>query len=327
MIVLSTMEAPNTNSASLPPDEDLTEVRKPASLLIAQFFLFPLIIIGLCVGIFLFFGYLTYEQRTPADYLGDIRSGTGTQRWQAAFELSNAVKSNPERVRTPAFVESLLTAYKDSPDEDIRVRRYLALILGEMKERSAVPALVEELNRAERLKTIDWSQKGGFQFLRPSLATIADDLVQDQIYTLWALGSIGDNSAVPGVMEQVKNQDASVRKIAAYVAGVLGDPRAVEGLLPLLSDPKEDVRWNAALALALLGNADGTDLLMKLLDHSYAETLLDITVEEKNQLRVNSIKALAKLKHEPAQEKIREVSENDPVLAVRSAALEALKTF
>ena len=122
MIVLSIMEAPNTNSASLPPDEDLTEVRKPASLLIAQFFLFPLIIIGLCVGIFLFFGYLTYEQRTPADYLSDIRSGTGTQRWQAAFELSNAVKSNPVRVRTPAFVESLLTAYKDSPDEDIRVR-------------------------------------------------------------------------------------------------------------------------------------------------------------------------------------------------------------
>ncbi len=77
MIVLSTMEAPNTNSASLPPDEDLTEVRKPASLLIAQFFLFPLIIIGLCVGIFLFFGYLTYEQRTPADYLERHPFGNG----------------------------------------------------------------------------------------------------------------------------------------------------------------------------------------------------------------------------------------------------------
>ena len=152
-------------------------------------------------------------------------------------------------------------------------------------------------------------------------------MVQDQIYTLWALGSIGDNSAVPGVMEQVKNQDASVRKIAAYVAGVLGDSRAVEGLLPLLNDPKEDVRWNAALALALLGNAEGTDLLMKLLDHSYAETLSDITVEEKTQLRVNAVTALAKLKHEPAREKIREVSENDPVLAVRSASLEALKKF
>ena len=62
------MDASNTNSAPLPPDEDLTEVRKPASLLIAQFFLFPLIIIGICVGIFLFFGYLTYEQRTPTEY-------------------------------------------------------------------------------------------------------------------------------------------------------------------------------------------------------------------------------------------------------------------
>src|SRR6188508_3435324 len=101
MIVLSTMEAPNTNSASLPPDEDLTEVRKPASLLVAQFFLFPLIIIGICVGIFLFFGYLTYEQRTPSEYLSDIRSGTETQRWQAALELSNVVKSSPDKARTP----------------------------------------------------------------------------------------------------------------------------------------------------------------------------------------------------------------------------------
>ena len=49
-----------TNSPALPPDEDLTEVRKPASLLIAQFFLFPLIIIGICVGIFLLFGYMMF---------------------------------------------------------------------------------------------------------------------------------------------------------------------------------------------------------------------------------------------------------------------------
>src|SRR5215510_14298238 len=137
------MDASNTNPVSLPPDEDLTEVRKPASLLIAQFFLFPLIIIGICIGIFLFFGYLTYEQRTPADYLNAIRSGNGTQRWQAALELSYLVKSNPDRVRTPAFIESLFAAYKDSPDEDMRVRGYLALILGELKERSAIPLLIE----------------------------------------------------------------------------------------------------------------------------------------------------------------------------------------
>src|SRR5215510_2883759 len=151
------MDASNTNPVSLPPDEDLTEVRKPASLLIAQFFLFPLIIIGICVGIFLFFGYLTYEQRSPTQFLDDIRSGTGTQRWQAAFELSNIVKTNPERVRTPEFVERLKTVYEGSPDEDIRVRGYLATILGEMKEASAVPLLLQGLQREEKLKAKDWT--------------------------------------------------------------------------------------------------------------------------------------------------------------------------
>jgi hypothetical protein len=100
------METSSNNSANLPPDEDLTEVRKPASLLIAQFFLFPLIIIGICVGLFLFFGYLTYEQRTPSQYLEDIRYGSGTQRWQSAFELSHLVESNPDKARTPEFIES-----------------------------------------------------------------------------------------------------------------------------------------------------------------------------------------------------------------------------
>jgi HEAT repeat protein len=321
------MEEPNNNSTPLPPDEDLTEVKKPASLLVAQFFLFPLIIIGFCVAIFLFFGYLTYQPRTAADYLDDIKSGTGQQRWQAAFELSNAVMSSPDRARTPEFIESLLTAYKNSPDEDIKVRGYLALVFGKLKESSAVPLLAEELTRAENLKTIDWSKKGGFQFLRPSLATIAEDLAVDQINTLFALASIGDNSAVPAVLEQVKNQDPSVRKIAAYAAGVLGDPGAVDSLRPLLNDPTEDVRWNAALALALLGSEEGADLLMKVLEPGYVDTLQDFTTEQKTELRVNAVIALTKLKYEPALEEIRRLSESDPVLKVRGASLEALNKF
>src|SRR4026209_1119701 len=168
------MDALSPNSAPLPPDEDLTEARKPASLLIVQFFLFPLIIIGICVGIFLFFGYLTYEQRSPNQYLNDIRTGTGNQRWQAAFELSNLVKSSPGKARTPEFVEGLTGLYKDSPDEDILVRRFIALIFGEMKERSAVPLLVDGLERDENLKSVDWSQRSWLQ--RPSVTQIAEDL-------------------------------------------------------------------------------------------------------------------------------------------------------
>ena len=163
--------------------------------------------------------------------------------------------------------------------------------------------------------------------MRPSLSTIAEDLVQQQIFTLFALASIGDNSAVPAVLEQVKNQDPSVRKIAAYASGVLGDPRAVDPLRPLLSDTKEDVRWNAALALALLGSDEGADLLMKVLEPGYVDTLQDFGAEQKTELRVNAVIALTKLKYEPALEKIRRLGESDPDLKVRGAALEALKKF
>jgi HEAT repeat protein len=312
---------------ALPPDEDLTEVRKPASLLIAQFFLFPLIIIGICVGIFLLFGYMTYRQGTIAEYLDDVRFGAGTQRWQAAFELSNAVKSNPKRAQSPEFLDKLITAYKASPDEDISVRHYLAFVFGELKARPAVPLLVEELSRSESLKTADWSQKSWATFLRPSLAQIAEDLTKQQISTLYALGSIGDNSAVPGVLEQTKNQDPSIRTLAAYVLGVLGDPKAIGGLRPLLNDPQEDVRINTAAALAMLGDSEGAALLMKLLDAGYVDSLQDFTAEQKTAMRVNAVRALAKLKYEPSQERIRALSKGDPVPAVQGAALEALKTF
>jgi HEAT repeat protein len=309
----------------LPPDEDLTEVRKPASLLIAQFFLFPLIIIGICIGIFLFFGYLTYEQRSLGDYLDDIRSGS--QRWQAAFDLSNAVRKNPDAARTPEFIESLLAAYKDSRNEDIRVRRYLATILGSLKERSAVPLLIEGLAREEKLKTAQWDSRVWTSFFRPSLAEIRSDLADSQISALLALGSIGDNSAVPGVLEQVHNQDPPVRNMAVYVLGVLGDPRAVEVLRPVVNDTRRDISVNAALSLALLGDDEGADLLMMLLDRSYVDGLPDFDSGQKAELIVNAIKALTKLKHEPAVEKIQALSRNDPVPAVQSAALEALRKF
>jgi len=319
------MDELKSTGANLPPDEDLTEVRKPTSLLIAQFFLFPLIIIGICVGIFLFFGYLTYDQKVPAEYLNEIQHGTGTQRWQAAFELSNLVKSDPNRIRTPAFIESLMAAYKDSPDEDFKARRYVALMLGELKERSAVKLLLDGLERDEKLKTADWDKGGVFQFLRPSLDQIHEELIQNQIYTLWALGSIGDNSAVPVVLEFTKSQEASVRKVAAYVLGALKDQRAAENLRVMLNDAQAELRWTSALSLAQLGNSEGADLLMKLLDRSYVETLPDMTADQKNELMANAVTGLGLLKHGPAKEKIQALSQSDPALTVRNASLEALK--
>jgi len=286
--------------AQTPPPEDLLEVRKPTSLLIAQFFLFPLVIIAICVGIFLLFGYLTYDQKTPQEYLSDIRTGSESRRWQSAFELSNVISSDKERLRNTDCVTDLTKGYEGSRTEDPRVRRFLALTMGHLGDKRAVPALLEGLNDSE---------------------------VENEIYTLWALGSIGDNSAVPVDLMRLQHQDAAVRKVAAYVLGALKDPSAIHDLQVALNDVDHDVRWNAAMALAQLNDAGGAGVLMTLLDHQYLDGLSDLTIEQKTELMVNAVKSLAMLKYDQAKEKIYVLSQNDPMLAVRDASIEALKKY
>src|SRR6266571_2104351 len=111
---MSHMETKGT-SIQVPSAEDLIEIKRPTSLLIAQFFLFPLIIIAICVGIFLLFGYLTYEQKSPQEYLNDVRNGSELCcRWQSAYELSNIISTQKEKLRTTDFVNDLVKVYQTS---------------------------------------------------------------------------------------------------------------------------------------------------------------------------------------------------------------------
>src|SRR5947208_5680039 len=105
------------SSVPVPPIDDLIEVRKPTSLLIAQFFLFPLIIIAICIGIFLLFAYLTYEQKSAQEYLNDVRTGSELCcRWRSAYELSNMIASQKEKLRRKGFVNDLVQVYQGSRD-------------------------------------------------------------------------------------------------------------------------------------------------------------------------------------------------------------------
>ena len=290
-----------TSGVPIPPIDDLVEVKKPTSLLIAQFFLFPLIIIAICIGIFLLFGYLTYEQKTAQEYLNDVRTGSELCcRWQSAYELSNIISSQKEKLRKTNFVDDLVKVYQSSRAGDPRVRRYLALTMGHFGDPRAVPALVEGLN---------------------------DTDVDNQIYNLWALGSIGDSAPVPDITKKLEAQDPAIRRTAAYVLGALKDSRAIQDLKVALNDSSDDVRWNAAIALAQLNDASGSELLTKLLDRGYVDKLEGMTPEQKSQLVINAVKCLGLLKFQSAKDKILALSQNDPDLAVRDASLEALKKF
>jgi HEAT repeat protein len=290
-----------TTSVSLPTPDELVEVKKPTSLLIAQFFLFPLIIIAICIGIFLLFGYLTYEQKTAQEYLNEVRTGSELCcRWQSAYELSNMISSQKERLRNTDFVNELIKVYQGSREGDPRIRRYLALTMGHLGDPRAVPVLIEGLN---------------------------DTDPENQMNNLLALGTIADKSATPAVVERLTSSDPAVRKMSAFVLSAIKDPSASHNLEIALNDTSDQVRWYAAIALAQIHDPAGSDVLMRLIDRTYLDQLQDFTPDLKSELMVNAVKCLGLLKFQPARDRILALSQTDPDLAVRDASLEALKEF
>src|SRR5213592_3413640 len=87
----------------------------PASswVLVSQFFIVPVVIIALCVGIFILFGLITGETRSARDYLEEVKAGKGSRRWQAAFELSRYLHSRGgARPQDALLAQDMCVAYR-----------------------------------------------------------------------------------------------------------------------------------------------------------------------------------------------------------------------
>src|SRR6185503_19684207 len=92
-----------------------------APALAVQFFLIPLAVVGITVLVYVGFRSLLTDQRKPADYLTEIRTGGTERRWPAAYELSRQMadpKVRADRSLTPVLVE----AFERAKDDDPRVR-------------------------------------------------------------------------------------------------------------------------------------------------------------------------------------------------------------
>ncbi|TDI14134.1 MAG: HEAT repeat domain-containing protein [Acidobacteria bacterium] len=264
---------------------------------VLQFFIIPLIIIASAAGVFLMFGLLTEESRTASEYLAEVRTGSKTRRYQAAYELSKyLVYKKEEALAEPGFAIELAHVFSELEGHEPEVRRYLALALGHMADPLTVDALL-----------------GG----------LGDPDSETRIYCIWALGAVGDPRAVPGLTGILSDADPGVRKMAAHSLGNLGDPAASPALQAALDDPVVDVAWNAALALGQLGDPAGTQVLLRMLDREYLEGVEGITPLQQEEVMVNAIKVLAALKGEGAEELIDRLAQDDPDMKVRSAAMTA----
>jgi HEAT repeat protein len=285
-------------------DQDPVPSEPRGGRLVMQFFLVPLLVVAVCVGIFFLFSMLTFERKSPADYLADVKGGATRERWQSAFELSRAVARIPpgrEREKLAADTLEVFTRLHSDRPGDRDVKRYLALVLGRLQGRSAIPALEES-------------------------ARDADPMVR--LYSVWALGMLGDSGAVPVVIEESQSEDPGARKMAAYVLGKIGDARALPRLTAMTADHAADVRWNAAIALAELHDAGGKEVLRSMLDRRslarQAEHLRPIQAEE---AMISAAKAEALLGDAEALPILEGLAKNDESLRVRDAARRAAEAF
>ena len=66
----------------------------------------------------------------------------------------------------------------------------------------------------------------------------------------FALGQVGDKTAVPGLVQALSDAKPDVRQQAAFALSQVGDPSAVDALTTaMMKDADPDVRQQAAFAL------------------------------------------------------------------------------
>ena len=122
---------------------------------------------------FVIFGLIASEGKGPRQYLDEVRTGSANRRWQAAFELTKVLQAHKDpALKDARFVDEAVRTFRESAGDDPRVRRYLALALGRLGDRRAVPALLEAA--------------------KDSAANGPHADPETQIYAVWALGAIGD---------------------------------------------------------------------------------------------------------------------------------------
>ena len=124
-------------------------------------------------------------------------------------------------------------------DSDSRVVCAAVQSLGDRGDQSAVPALVDVLNRSQD--------------------------VDVECSVLSSLAMLKDHRAFSAVVVKLFDADDEVRRNAAATIGYLKDKRALVPLYELLADDYSWVRANAALSIGTLGDVDSVDHLMDLL--------------------------------------------------------------
>ncbi len=172
-----------------------------------------------------------------------------------------------DRSTIPALIKLLR-------NDDWRVREAAASTLAKLKAAAALPALLETLRQSRpgpfgssgpNRVVVDAIREIGPAGIRVLIDALSDDDARLRLVIVDLLGEFGDTDAIPALASALRDPEPGVRSQAADALGKLGSESAVPDLLALLSDSDKDVRISAAWALGQIGHPSALDALLKLL--------------------------------------------------------------
>ncbi|MEX0978461.1 MAG: HEAT repeat domain-containing protein [Pirellulales bacterium] len=293
------MSSDPSRAGQLSPDDPLPPVEPPSAGFIVQLFVVPGVIVLVVVMIWVLFNWLA-QKGNDRDAFVRALSRNNEARWQAAFNLANALRAQrgstrPTLSTDPELARQLAAILKREIDagsmeeNPLTLRIYLCRALGEFKVADGLPTLIEAAGTArdEKEQEVRRAAIEGIALLAANVG--ADDK------------QFSDNPKLAAVLlEAAGDEDPRARSVAAVALGVIGTPRMVEKLHFMLEDANPDVRYNAGTRLAQRGDAAGLPVLLEMLD---PEETAGVLSEKTPQMRpfkralitVNALKAADQL--------------------------------
>ncbi len=290
-------DAPPTRDYS--PDDALPRVEPPSAGFILQLFIVPGVIVLVVVMIWVMFNWLA-QKGNDSDAFVRALSRNNEARWQAAFNLANALRAErgsaaPQLTVDPKLARQLsdiLDREIDSSSMDnnsITLRIYLCRALGEFRVTDGLPTLIKAAASERDPQEADVRRAAleGIALLAANLGPGDERLVADE--------NLHD-----AVLKAAEDPDPRTRAVAAVAMGVIGGEKNLVKLRSMLDDINPDVRYNAATRLAHRGDAAAVPVLEEMLDQS---EMAGVEIEKKEELRpfkralitINAVRAAGQL--------------------------------
>jgi hypothetical protein len=334
-----TLEVPDPDPPQPAPGG---EERSPYRNLFVPLVVVPFMVVGVLVGVFVFFGAVSGQEASIDENLARLTSGGSNESKQAAMSLVAQALENRRALEQgaatpwpppPDFENKLEGAWESIGDDPLQ--GYKRLAVAQLAALYKLPGAKDKLRAILELPdaaATNPEYAGALYKLRAAVSGVdtSDTSGQLRLYAMIGLTWLDDPQAAELVLPYLQQPDPFIRQAVIGVLQHLPGPATNDALAALLDDPALETRGQAAISLSHLGDARGAEILIELLDpasyeRAHAADQRKFAAPQHAQAsRVKAIEALARLARAEDRALFERVAAEDSDALVREAALRAV---